>query len=188
MREEGLYKIGEAITVLKKTDPDITFRTLRYWDSIGLITPVRTPSGLRLYSVADLERIRKIRRLQGDYHSIEEIKSILDADKGEKSPSLPPGDGRLSLHAKRQFRQRMMQEWSLFLEMEEVLRNLSEGEAQAEMAERPVHTVPMDKAALSAALFMAGQKITSARGVTRAQLKDRIAKLLHQWIEEWIRE
>jgi MerR family transcriptional regulator/heat shock protein HspR len=38
-------------------------QTLRIYESKGLVRPARTPGGTRLYSDADLERLRKIQKL-----------------------------------------------------------------------------------------------------------------------------
>jgi MerR family transcriptional regulator/heat shock protein HspR len=41
-------------------------QTLRIYESKGLVRPQRTPGGTRLYSEADIERLRVIQRLTGE--------------------------------------------------------------------------------------------------------------------------
>ena len=41
-------------------------QTLRIYEAKGLVRPKRTPGGTRLYSEADLERLRLIQRLTGE--------------------------------------------------------------------------------------------------------------------------
>ena len=41
-------------------------QTLRIYEAKGLVRPKRTPGGTRLYSDADLERLRLIQRLTGE--------------------------------------------------------------------------------------------------------------------------
>ena len=41
-------------------------QTLRMYESKGLVRPQRTPGGTRLYSEADIERLRVIQRLTGE--------------------------------------------------------------------------------------------------------------------------
>ncbi|MGH8921747.1 MAG: MerR family transcriptional regulator, partial [Actinomycetes bacterium] len=55
-----LLGIGKAAEEL-----GVSERALRYYQQIGLLTPSgRTPGGLRRYSAADLDRVRRIRELQ----------------------------------------------------------------------------------------------------------------------------
>jgi DNA-binding transcriptional MerR regulator len=53
---------------------------LRYYQEIGLLTPSeRTPGGLRRYSAADLDRVRRIRELQRHLGlNLDEIRVVLD--------------------------------------------------------------------------------------------------------------
>jgi MerR family transcriptional regulator/heat shock protein HspR len=41
-------------------------QTLRNYEARGLVRPARTPGGTRLYSEADIERLRLIQRLTGE--------------------------------------------------------------------------------------------------------------------------
>jgi MerR family transcriptional regulator/heat shock protein HspR len=41
-------------------------QTLRYYERVGLIQPSRSPGNIRLYSRADIERLRHVQRLMED--------------------------------------------------------------------------------------------------------------------------
>lgn len=52
--------------------------TIRYYERIGLLTaPVRTASGYRVYSPADVERLRFVTRGRDLGFSLDEIRSLL---------------------------------------------------------------------------------------------------------------
>ena len=74
---EGLLRIGE---VTKSTG--LTARTLRYWEEIGLISPIdHIENRERRYSVKVLERIDVIRRLQEVLGlSLAEVKAVLEQE------------------------------------------------------------------------------------------------------------
>ncbi len=59
-RDEPCYVISVAAKLV-----DLHPQTLRRYEEIGLIKPARA-SGRRLYSLRDLERLRKINRLVND--------------------------------------------------------------------------------------------------------------------------
>jgi MerR family transcriptional regulator, heat shock protein HspR len=61
MRERGRYMISVAADLVGMHP-----QTLRLYESKGLVRPSRTPGGTRLYSDADLERLRLIQRLTGE--------------------------------------------------------------------------------------------------------------------------
>jgi MerR family transcriptional regulator, heat shock protein HspR len=58
IRERGRYMISVAAELVGMHQ-----QTLRMYESKGLVRPNRTPGGTRLYSEADLERLRVIQRL-----------------------------------------------------------------------------------------------------------------------------
>jgi DNA-binding transcriptional MerR regulator len=58
-RTTGVYIISVAASLI-----EVHPRTLRIYESYGLVTPIRRKH-LRLYSDADIERLRLIRRLMG---------------------------------------------------------------------------------------------------------------------------
>lgn len=59
---------------------DITVRTLRYYDKVGLIQPAsKTEGGHRLYAVDELKRLQQVQFLKKGGFSLKEIKRILDS-------------------------------------------------------------------------------------------------------------
>jgi len=57
-RDEPVYHISIAARLV-----DCHPQTLRMYERLGLIEPDRSDSGVRLYSDADIERLRRIKRL-----------------------------------------------------------------------------------------------------------------------------
>jgi DNA-binding transcriptional MerR regulator len=69
-----MVKIGE---VARQTG--LTIRTLRHYDSIGLLQPSeRSESGYRLYTFRDIERLARILALRALGLPLEEIRGVLD--------------------------------------------------------------------------------------------------------------
>jgi MerR family transcriptional regulator/heat shock protein HspR len=60
-KERGVFMISVAAE-LAAMHP----QTLRIYEARGLIEPKRSPKGTRLYSHADVERLRRIQELTGD--------------------------------------------------------------------------------------------------------------------------
>ena len=58
MPERGRYMISVAAEIVGMHP-----QTLRMYEAKGLVRPTRTPGGTRLYSEADVERLRVIQRL-----------------------------------------------------------------------------------------------------------------------------
>jgi len=67
---------------------DVTPRTLRYYEEIGILQPERTPERQRIYHKKDIARIRLILRGKKFGFSLEDIKEMIglfDEDRtGEK--------------------------------------------------------------------------------------------------------
>jgi MerR family transcriptional regulator, heat shock protein HspR len=59
--EEPAYIISVAARLL-----GVHAQTLRYYERVGLVVPSRSRGRIRLYSRADLERIRQVQRLIDD--------------------------------------------------------------------------------------------------------------------------
>ncbi len=73
------YSVGQVGELL-----GITVRTLHHYDEIGLLVPSsRSAAGYRLYSHADLTRLQHIVVYRRLAFSLEEIKTLLDADLGD---------------------------------------------------------------------------------------------------------
>src|SRR4051794_11308696 len=58
--------IGALCKALDQEFPDISISKIRYLEDQKLLAPRRTPGGYRLYSPADVDRLRTILRLQRD--------------------------------------------------------------------------------------------------------------------------
>ncbi|MGO1200427.1 MAG: MerR family transcriptional regulator [Brachybacterium sp.] len=66
---------------------DLSLRTLRHYDEIGLITPSeRTAGGFRLYSEADVERILLIRRMKPLDFTLEQMRELLEVTEAAIRP------------------------------------------------------------------------------------------------------
>jgi MerR family transcriptional regulator, heat shock protein HspR len=61
MPERGRYMISVAAELVGMHP-----QTLRLYEAKGLVRPSRTPGGTRLYSDADVDRLRLIHRLTGE--------------------------------------------------------------------------------------------------------------------------
>lgn len=61
MPDEPCYVISVAAKML-----GVHAQTLRYYERMGLLSPSRTRGNIRLYSVRDLERLRRIKTLMDD--------------------------------------------------------------------------------------------------------------------------
>lgn len=76
-RDETFLPIGGVVAVLQDDYPDVTRSSLRFLDREGLLTATRTPGGHRLYSAADIDRIRQIKTWQGQRLSLDDIRRRL---------------------------------------------------------------------------------------------------------------
>src|SRR5436305_4009065 len=56
--------IGAVAKILSREFEDISISKIRYLEDQKLLSPRRTPGGYRLYSQADVERLRSILRMQ----------------------------------------------------------------------------------------------------------------------------
>ncbi len=61
LREEPCFVISVAARIV-----GVHAQTLRHYERVGLIWPSRTSGRQRLYSMADIERIRRLRTLTED--------------------------------------------------------------------------------------------------------------------------
>jgi len=79
-RRERPLRIGEVVRRLREEFPDISISKVRYLEDEGLLLPRRTQGGYRLFTEADLERLRTILRLQRDeFLPLRVIREELDA-------------------------------------------------------------------------------------------------------------
>ena len=91
---EALLSIGEVITRLREEFPDISISKVRFLEANSLVTPDRTPSGYRKFSLLDVERLRYVLRMQRDHFlPLRVIRENLEAiDRGLEPPT--PEDTR----------------------------------------------------------------------------------------------
>lgn len=82
--------IGEVLDRLRPDFPGITIPKIRFLEDKGLIKPERTPAGYRKFSVADVERLRYVLRMQRDHYlPLRVIGEHLDAiDRGLEPPPI----------------------------------------------------------------------------------------------------
>lgn len=82
--------IGSVLDRLRVEFPDVTISKIRFLETEGLVTPERTPSGYRRFSIADCERLRYVLTAQRDHYlPLKVIKEQLEAvDAG--APEAPP--------------------------------------------------------------------------------------------------
>jgi DNA-binding transcriptional MerR regulator len=82
--------IGEVLVTVKTEYPDITISKIRFLEGEGLINPERTPSGYRKFREDDVERLRRILKLQRDeYLPLKVIKDRLDQGDDLSQPQPP---------------------------------------------------------------------------------------------------
>lgn len=82
-----LFSIGQVRAQLRGEFPELTHSKLHFLESEGLITPVRTASGYRKYTDADIDRIVFILRAQRDmFWPLKVIKDHLDSAEGTDGP------------------------------------------------------------------------------------------------------
>jgi DNA-binding transcriptional MerR regulator len=90
--------IGAVCKGLQQEFPDISISKIRYLEDQRLLTPRRTPGGYRLYSPADVARLRTILRLQRDeFLPLAVIRQELAAGRTFEDPpatTTPKPDGR----------------------------------------------------------------------------------------------
>jgi DNA-binding transcriptional MerR regulator len=84
-RPRKALTIGAVSELLKQEFPDISISKIRYLEDQKLLHPRRTQGGYRLYSPADVSRLRTILRLQRDeFLPLRVIRQELAAGRGEE--------------------------------------------------------------------------------------------------------
>ncbi|MCI1675311.1 MAG: MerR family transcriptional regulator [Ancrocorticia sp.] len=93
LSHEPTLKIGEVRTMLSAEFPLTTVSKIRHWETLGLVEPHRTASNQRLYSIADVERLRFILQEQRDrFLPLSQISELLRLlDSGEQPEGVHPG-------------------------------------------------------------------------------------------------
>ena len=86
MATRSYLSIGEVLVSLKTEFPDVTISKIRFLEGEGLINPERTQSGYRKFYEDDVDRLRKILRMQRDeYLPLKVIKERLVREDGESA-------------------------------------------------------------------------------------------------------
>lgn len=90
-------RIGEVRSALAGEFPLLSVSKIRHYESIGLVVPQRTPSNQRLFSAADVERLRFILVEQRDrFLPLSQIGELLrQLDLGESPENVHPGRMRV---------------------------------------------------------------------------------------------
>lgn len=82
----GTMHIGE---VAARTE--LSLRSLRHWDEVGLLRPSgRSEGGFRLYTEDDVERIMLVRRMKPLGFTLEQMRAVMadiDLLRGDNGPS-----------------------------------------------------------------------------------------------------
>src|SRR5437588_5807410 len=87
--------IGAVCKALHQEFPDISISKIRYLEDQKLLSPRRTQGGYRLYTQADIQRLRTILRLQRDeFLPLRVIRQELAAGRAENLGTTAPPDGR----------------------------------------------------------------------------------------------
>jgi DNA-binding transcriptional MerR regulator len=87
VNDEKTMRIGEVAELTS-----LSFRTLRHYDEIGLVTPsARTDGGFRLYTESDVARLMVVRRMKPLGYSLEEMSEVLAVVAGIRAAG---GDAR----------------------------------------------------------------------------------------------
>src|SRR5437763_14919838 len=86
--------IGAVCKALGQEFPDISISKIRYLEDQKLLSPRRTQGGYRLYTQADIQRLRTILRLQRDeFLPLRVIRQELAGGRTDREVA-PSGDGR----------------------------------------------------------------------------------------------
>ena len=87
--------IGAVCKQLEREFPDISISKIRYLEDQKLLSPRRTQGGYRLYSAADVDRLRTILRLQRDeFLPLRVIRQELASGRAGSEPVPAPGGGK----------------------------------------------------------------------------------------------
>src|SRR5580704_9450051 len=88
----GSVSIGQVLDELSPEFPDISPSKIRFLEAEGLIQPLRSSSGYRRFSAADIKRLRFILTAQRDeYLPLRVIKERLDALDGAAAQGADAG-------------------------------------------------------------------------------------------------
>lgn len=154
---------------------EVSAKTLRYYDEIGLITPdeVNPDNGYRYYTVRQLKTMLMISRLKSYHFSLDEIKTIMEAEPDQAEERLCA-----ALHRKRRDMQaRLSALERTLVQLNADLANLERGipmmahidRIGVELAAVPPMTI------LSTRLMVRGEDYAAGYGAFFGKLYERIA-------------
>ena len=70
----AMHQIGEVAEAV-----GLSLRTIRYYDEVGIVVPSgRSAGGFRLYTDADIERLRFVKDLKPLEFTLDEIRTLLE--------------------------------------------------------------------------------------------------------------
>lgn len=73
MPDEPMHQIGEVAEAV-----GLSLRTIRHYEEVGVVVPSgRSAGGFRLYTDADVDRLRLVKRMKPLHFSLEEIRDVL---------------------------------------------------------------------------------------------------------------
>lgn len=92
LSHEPMLRVSDVLGLVQGEFPALTTSKLRFLDNNGLVQPLRTASGYRQYSPADVERLRFVLRQQRDqYRPLTVIAQHLEAlDSGRMRMVVAP--------------------------------------------------------------------------------------------------
>ncbi|MDT3331646.1 MerR family transcriptional regulator [Microbacterium sp. KSW-18] len=86
----GSLSIGQVLARLSPEFPALTASKLRFLEVQGIVTPVRTDSGYRKFSPADVERLRTALTMQRDFGiPLARIREYLEEHGDDVAPAPP---------------------------------------------------------------------------------------------------
>lgn len=101
----GHLSIGQVLARLSPEFNGLTLSKLRFLEVQGIVTPMRTESGYRKFSQADLERLRVALTLQRDHYlPLQVIREYLDDRDAGRDPAPPAAVPPSIVHAPRHYR------------------------------------------------------------------------------------
>ena len=98
--ESGLLSLEDVLLEAEKLQLEVSERTFRYYAVLGLLPrPVKRPPGsgdarVHFYEPSILDRLRQIRSLQAEGHSLKQVKKMLEATTGHSPLLRAVADGR----------------------------------------------------------------------------------------------
>ena len=117
-----MHQIGEAAEAV-----GLSLRTIRYYDEAGLVPPSgRSSGGFRLYTDADIDRLRLVKHMKPLDLTIEEMRDLLITRDRLADPATPKRD-----------RDELLERLSMFAQLaEERCERLRERARSGEMISR----------------------------------------------------